>query len=230
MALQPGWKQHEIQILRDNYRKLYAKDITKLLPNRSINAVRVKGQRLGLLSKRTTSNQEKKYILKNYATKPMKEMSEKLGKSKQVIYNFANRNGLKKEIKAKWKLTEEQRFKRSIAMKGIKKSPEHLAKIKQSRTLFKKGRIPHNFVDGKSKQRKRIYVNPTIKKEAIERYHNCVLCKKSKDLCVHHIDMNRENNMLDNLICLCYICHGLVHSMNRNQFWQEYFKGVVNGY
>lgn len=41
----------------------------------------------------------------------------------------------------------------------------------------------------------------------------CVLCKKDnhKILCVHHIDRNRKNNNVRNLIWLCRNCHFLIH-------------------
>lgn len=41
----------------------------------------------------------------------------------------------------------------------------------------------------------------------------CTLCKTedSRILAVHHIDKNRRNNDLKNLIWLCHNCHFLVH-------------------
>ena len=41
----------------------------------------------------------------------------------------------------------------------------------------------------------------------------CVLCEinDTRVLVVHHIDHNRKNNKLDNLIWLCCNCHFLVH-------------------
>src|SRR3990172_8298500 len=41
----------------------------------------------------------------------------------------------------------------------------------------------------------------------------CRLCKTTdyRVLAVHHIDKDRENNMLENLVWLCNNCHFLVH-------------------
>lgn len=41
----------------------------------------------------------------------------------------------------------------------------------------------------------------------------CVLCGKNdaRILCVHHIDKDRENNSIKNLMWLCRNCHFLVH-------------------
>ena len=49
---------------------------------------------------------------------------------------------------------------------------------------------------------KRITTNP-----------KCVLCERvdMRILAVHHIDKDRKNNSLQNLVWLCYNCHFLVH-------------------
>lgn len=41
----------------------------------------------------------------------------------------------------------------------------------------------------------------------------CTLCrtKDERVLAVHHIDENRENNVIENLAWLCHNCHHLVH-------------------
>lgn len=36
-------------------------------------------------------------------------------------------------------------------------------------------------------------------------------CRDKRVLCVHHVDQNRKNNKLNNLVWLCYNCHHLVH-------------------
>ena len=43
--------------------------------------------------------------------------------------------------------------------------------------------------------------------------HKCAMCGLEEDCClqVHHIDENRENSSLDNLIILCANCHSRVH-------------------
>ena len=51
----------------------------------------------------------------------------------------------------------------------------------------------------------------TYRRIAFEKYeHKCALCGWNEDeriLEVHHIDENRKNNKLNNLIILCPICH-----------------------
>ncbi|MBI4281264.1 HNH endonuclease [Candidatus Uhrbacteria bacterium] len=40
--------------------------------------------------------------------------------------------------------------------------------------------------------------------------------KNNRVLLVHHIDENRKNNVLSNLVWLCRNCHFLVHKYNEN--------------
>lgn len=56
-----------------------------------------------------------------------------------------------------------------------------------------------------------------IRNSVIERDGNiCKVCGKTKEehgfnMHVHHIDYNKENNQLSNLICVCRQCHGKIH-------------------
>lgn len=47
----------------------------------------------------------------------------------------------------------------------------------------------------------------------------CKLCKvkDSRILAVHHVDRNRKNNKLENLIWLCHNCHFLVHHFQKEK-------------
>ena len=40
----------------------------------------------------------------------------------------------------------------------------------------------------------------------------CTWCGGTEHLLVHHLDENRYNNSLDNLICLCKRCHQALHT------------------
>lgn len=42
----------------------------------------------------------------------------------------------------------------------------------------------------------------------------CFVCDKERKIVVHHIDHDRSNNDIDNLVPLCYGCHRKVHSDN----------------
>ncbi len=49
-----------------------------------------------------------------------------------------------------------------------------------------------------------------------------------KNLEVHHIDYNKQNNNINNLITLCHPCN-VRANFNRN-YWQEYYKKKVMSY
>lgn len=62
-----------------------------------------------------------------------------------------------------------------------------------------------NYLHGKASYRS-IMVRNGVKKY-------CRLCKTRDErvLAVHHIDQNRKNNSVENLMYLCHNCHHLVH-------------------
>jgi 5-methylcytosine-specific restriction endonuclease McrA len=57
-----------------------------------------------------------------------------------------------------------------------------------------------------------------------EKDERCVECGVTEDIEVHHIDTNRWNNELDNLVPLCHDCHSKVHSSHPEmEHWRELF-------
>jgi len=55
----------------------------------------------------------------------------------------------------------------------------------------------------------------------------CQICNKKitgKYLHIHHIDYNKQNNTMDNLICLCNKCHGKTNYDRK--YWIKYFKNI----
>ncbi|MEI8123758.1 MAG: HNH endonuclease signature motif containing protein [bacterium] len=64
--------------------------------------------------------------------------------------------------------------------------------------------------DGGASSYKELLKRTGIKKE-------CVLCGKddTRILCAHHLDKNRRNNKMENLIWLCRNCHFLVHNYKK---------------
>jgi hypothetical protein len=51
----------------------------------------------------------------------------------------------------------------------------------------------------------------------------CNVCGSNGDLLVHHIDGDRNNNQLENLIPVCETCHGKIHASNdKGEKWDKY--------
>lgn len=52
-----------------------------------------------------------------------------------------------------------------------------------------------------------------IKREVkVDANDRCQICLGTSTLEFHHIDKDRENNIFDNIIYLCAVCHGRVHN------------------
>lgn len=128
-------------------------------------------------------------------------------------------------------LSEETKNKISKAHKGKILTEEHKMKIGRA------GEQHNNWQGGKSFEPYGIEFNKGIKKLVKANYlYRCQECfklekelfnKKGKNikLSIHHIDFNKNNNSLDNLIPLCLSCH-MKTNYNREN-WIEYFQGRI---
>ena len=69
----------------------------------------------------------------------------------------------------------------------------------------------HSCANGYNNRFKKKDSENTYRRQAMEQYpHQCFICGWDKDkriLEVHHIDENRKNNDITNLMILCPICH-----------------------
>lgn len=45
-----------------------------------------------------------------------------------------------------------------------------------------------------------------------EKGRECIICGATEDIVVHHIDGDRSNNSLSNLMPVCWSCHFSIHS------------------
>jgi hypothetical protein len=69
--------------------------------------------------------------------------------------------------------------------------------------------------------------NSKLKKEIKELYGNkCIICGNTKKLSIHHIDYNKHNNRLNNLVPLC-ISHHSQTNFNRG-YWEKYLFTLTN--
>jgi len=46
----------------------------------------------------------------------------------------------------------------------------------------------------------------------------CSICENTKNLCIHHIDRNPKNNVLENITILCRSCHQKEHKIG---YWPK---------
>jgi hypothetical protein len=94
-----------------------------------------------------------------------------------------------------------------------------------------------SYIDGKSKNPYNNFeFNLKLKDEIRHRDKCiCVICMRSeaseinklgRNLSVHHIDYDKNNNSKDNLVTLCIYCH-LKTNYNRN-YWKQYFRRNIS--
>jgi hypothetical protein len=85
-----------------------------------------------------------------------------------------------------------------------------------------------NWKGGISSEPYSFEFNNTLKKEV--RKNNCTICGMSNEeslnktgdsLYVHHIDYNKKNSDMNNLVALCVSCHSKTN-FNR-EYWKKYF-------
>lgn len=80
------------------------------------------------------------------------------------------------------------------------------------------------------KKYKKYYCKDCGKKRSAKSTTRCQKCGCSEVECnrklsVHHIDYDKENNKLENLISLCESCHG--KTCGERTYWTKYFKEKI---
>lgn len=67
---------------------------------------------------------------------------------------------------------------------------------------------------------------------SIEQYNSltqsCSVCSWKWDINLHHIDFNKRNNNLNNLVALCHNHHFLIHKLNIKLENLKEFKSITN--
>ena len=90
----------------------------------------------------------------------------------------------------------------------------------------------HAWAGGKSFEPYTIEFNNKLKEKIRRRdSYTCQECGFTQDklgykLSIHHIDYNKKNNNIDNLICLCKSCHAQTNFKRGD--WEAYFKVKLN--
>lgn len=187
-----------------------------------------------LRKKRKGKNYEKQYGI-DKANKIKLKISKK-GKGR--IFSEEHRRNISMGSKGK-KVSKETRKKRSQIMKKkwknekfredmIKKSIGRKQSIETINKRIKRGQEHYNWLGGISFEPYGLDFNKKLREQIRKRDdYICQECYIHQNnlkgrLIVHHIDYNKKNNNLNNLISLCRKCHA-ISNYNRKH-WQEHFK------
>jgi hypothetical protein len=143
------------------------------------------------------------------------ETKRKIGESNQKSL-IGNKNGLGHKV------SEEHKLKIIEAHKGKHHSKESRLKMSLSRKgRFCKENHP-NWKGGISYNPYSVDWTKTLKRAVLEKYnYTCQVCNCYAWV-VHHIDYNKLNCNIDNLIVVCRSCHAKTN-FNR-EYWINYFK------
>ncbi len=132
-------------------------------------------------------------------------------------------------------ISEETRKKQSKAhlgkpsgMRGRKHSKETRQKMSEAQ----KGEKSWNWQNGKSFEEYGIEFNKELKQQVLERDNytcQCLNCASlnETDLHIHHIDYDKTNNNLENLITLCNSCHSKTNPKTKRQYFTEFYQNVM---
>ena len=128
-----------------------------------------------------------------------------------------------------WKMSERDKMNLSKRLKGISKPPqteEHKRKISKNRKGKCVGAQHPHWNNGSSFEPYSLDWTKTLKQNIRERdKYTCQLCGQFGNV-VHHIDYNKKNCNLENLITLCVSCHTKVN-FNRD-YWTNYFQKMTS--
>jgi len=238
------WDKEEIDFLKNNYLRLGNCEMAKIL-NRSDSSITTRMYLLHLKrDKETAKNIFKKLMSGENNPLYHKKVSKKTRKKQ----SNSRLSGLESGIIKTWnkgltKKNDERIKKLSKNRMGHKVTKETIIKIKtkmkgkhfSKRTEFKKGDVRisgknnSNWVGGINKRGyNRSEFNDSLKKIIRERDdHLCQECfikqeELIRKLDVHHIDYNKQNNSILNLISLCLYCHTKTNKDRKH--WEEHFK------
>lgn len=169
--------------------------------------------------------------LREYRLKNRDKINETKRKRRQ-------RPEVKERERAKRQSPEGRKYDRERARRYRKENPEKYRAYHQQwyqanrERLLIHGREYHSILENKERDRRtrllRKYGESSLGILEKDNY-TCQKCGSKKDIHIHHIDWNENNNDFENLIVLCNSCHRKLHSFiplkYRKTIFEEWLKG-----
>jgi hypothetical protein len=123
------------------------------------------------------------------------------------------------------KLSAEHKLRISIALIGKAKSDLHKKRLSESHIGVNVGKFNGRWCGGTSFEPYPPFFNMTLRRLVRERFSNlCMVCGIGPNGTlhrVHHINYDKNNNDLNNLIPLCNSCH--LRTNFRRDYWVRFF-------
>jgi len=222
------WSKKEIEILTYNWDIIEPHNLkiwSSLLPNRTYDAIKKKARLLNLKRDLSKFSKKKEFkciecgtIFNGYGNKILcsrectaKYMSKnRVGEKNPYFHND-------KEITTKCKSCGKEFI---WTYSGQHKDNDRIFCSRECASKYYSQENHPNWKGGIQHYPYSNEFNNKLKNEIRERDNNsCRLCGDYNQLCIHHIDYNKENSDKDNLITLCRSCHSKTN-FNRN-FWEN---------
>lgn len=168
-----------------------------------------------------------------------RKLSEEHKKNVSLASKFRNLSveSIRKRSETKKKPRDEKWYNTicSFCNKKFHKKPSHIGKYNfcnnkcqnEWQKEYFKGENGSGWIDGRSFEKYGLEFNKGLKRKIRQRdKYTCQECGCIRnELCVHHIDYNKQNNSYSNLISLCNSCHTKTNW--KREDWEVYFKNKI---
>ena len=123
-----------------------------------------------------------------------------------------------------------------VKLRGLKHSQVMNRRIADGLITYNYGKDHHCWVGGVSREEYPWYFTDKLKEEIRKRDNyecqNCGMIEEEylivygRKLDCHHIDYDKKNCNINNLITLCFSCN--IRANNNRVYWEEYYRGKLN--
>ena len=140
-------------------------------------------------------------------------------------------------------VSEETKIKQAESQKGKhfgennsfygKKHTEETRQLMKANHADLKGKNNPNWNNGSSFEPYVPEFNKELKQFIKDRDFNTCQnpnCMETKGLCIHHIDYDKKNNDPSNLITLCRSCHSKTNSIEKREYFTEFYSEILDIY
>lgn len=206
------WSEEEKEFLKNNYQKLTYRQIADHL-DRPINGVSHQAERLNLKKEERWTDEEIEFLEEHYGKISAKEIGDKIGRSHKAVRDKAIRVGLSDMEKKGERIS---RFKKGNCnpekMSRIAKEAWKQGKLNTEHLKPQSGRDHPRWKGGVSFEPYNLGFKRKAEMIRALFQNRCVLCwekekKHNPKLEVHHIDGDKNNNNISNLVPLHKKCH-----------------------
>lgn len=164
----------------------------------------------------------------NTGKKLSKETKEKISIARKgTKFSEETKRKISMSVKKRFKLFSLEQRNRFKSFEGRK----HTEETKRKMSLSASGENNHQWRGGSSFIPYSFIFNNDLKEQIRKRDNyickNCKSKQQKRKLQVHHIDYDKQNNSLNNLISLCQPCHNKSSSDKNRKYWIDKCKKAL---